>query len=45
MNPQFTAEGAARIEFFMLTAGGLVCALVALGGIVGVVIMLARGKR
>lgn len=40
-----TPEDAARTEWFiMLVAGGL-CSLLVVGALVGVVIMLLRGKR
>ena len=45
MHPQFTAEGAARIEFVILTVAGLACSLIALAATCGVVFMLVRAKR
>jgi hypothetical protein len=40
-----TPESAASIEATILLVGGGCCGLLVLGAIIGIVVMLARGKR
>jgi hypothetical protein len=44
MYPQFTAEGAAKMNAIVLLLG-IPCVLLVVGAMVGVVVMLVRGRR
>lgn len=44
MHPQLTAEGVAKINSLLLLLG-IPCVLLVVGAIVGVVVMVMRGKR